>query len=110
MIARGVAIVAGCLAVMLGWGGAARAADHGVAALKCRNAASGAHWEMRVDYARGTVDSLPARISPDRISWFDPQDGGHYTFDRESGDLVTILGSSTGGWLRRNSCRLEPSR
>lgn len=78
-------------------------------AMACTNPASGAHWRMTVDLRHGTVDSHPAQISDDEISWHDPTDGGYYTFDRESGDLTAAIASSTGGWLRHSRCRLEKS-
>lgn len=88
---------------------AARAQEKAIPVV-CSNPVSGVHWQIMIDYQKNTVDSLPAAISPDEISWFDPKDGGYYSIDRESGDLTTALGSSTGGWLRHNHCAVEKSR
>jgi hypothetical protein len=79
-------------------------------AITCTNPVSGARWQMTIDYRRSTVDSHPAQISDDEISWRDPNDGGNYTFDRESGDLTAAIASSTGGWLRHSRCSLEKPR
>jgi hypothetical protein len=79
-------------------------------AVTCSNPVSGAHWQITIDYQKSTVDSYPADITIYEISWFDPKDGGYYSIDRQSGDLVTALGSSTGGWLRHNHCSLEKPR
>jgi hypothetical protein len=79
-------------------------------AVTCSNPVSGAHWQITIDYQKSTVDSYPADITIGEISWFDPKDGGYYSIDRQSGDLVTALGSSTGGWLRHNHCSLGKPR
>ncbi len=95
-----------CPVVMLGTGqnSAARAAE---TAVTCTNPASGAHWQIRVDYERGTVDSYPARITAANISWHDPSDGGNYTLDRKSGALTVVIASSTGGYLLYDRCKLD---
>ena len=79
-------------------------------ALACTNPASGASWQIMIDYARATVDSHPAKITPDGISWFDPEDGGNYTLERKSGNLTASVASSTGGYFRHGRCSLEQSR
>ncbi len=79
-------------------------------AILCTNPVSGASWRIRIDYRRSTVDSNPAEITADEISWFDPKDGGNYTLDRKSGDLTASVASSTGGYFRHGRCRLERSR
>src|ERR1700730_9505883 len=66
----------------------ARAADSAIA---CTNPASGAHWQIRIDYERSTVDSYPARITEGKISWRDASDGGNYTLDRKSGNLTVVV-------------------
>ena len=86
-------------------GGAA--AQHGATATTCTNVASGANWQIRIDYDRATVDSNPARISDAQISWRDASDGGNYTLDRKSGKLTVILASSTGGSFFYHRCKLE---
>ena len=73
----------------------------------CTNVASGANWQIRIDYAKATVDSNPARISDTEISWRDASDGGNYTLDRKSGKLTGILASSTGGSFFYHHCKLE---
>jgi hypothetical protein len=86
------------------------AAEAQATAVTCSNPVSGAHWQITIDYQKSTVDSYPADITGGQISWFDPKDGGYYSIDRESGELVTALGSSTGGWLRHNHCSLGKPR
>ncbi len=78
-------------------------------AISCTNPASGATWQIRINYDRGTVDSNPARISDAEISWHDATDGGNYTLDRKSGNLTVIVASSTGGYFLYDRCRLENS-
>jgi hypothetical protein len=80
---------------------------HGEIATVCTNVASGANWQIRIDYDKATVDSNPARISDAQISWRDPTDGGNYTLDRKSGNLTVVLASSTGGYFLRHRCALE---
>jgi hypothetical protein len=104
-----VAIVAGLVgaATLPAAGTASRQA---AVAITCDNPYSGARWQVTIDYQKSTVDSYPADITRSAISWFDPRDGGYNSIDRASGELVTALGSSTGGWLRHNHCSLDPSR
>ena len=82
-------------------------AQEGGIAVTCTNPHSGATWQIRIDYVRGTVDSNPARISDAKISWHDGRDGGNYTLDRKSGRLTVIVASSTGGYFLYDQCRLE---
>jgi hypothetical protein len=82
----------------------ARAAD---SAITCTNPASGTHWQIRIDYQRSTVDSYPARITEDKISWHDASDGGNYTLDRKSGNLTVVVASSTGGYFLYDHCKLD---
>jgi hypothetical protein len=87
---------------------AARAeAQHGLTLLPCTNPASGATWQIRIDYDRGTVDANPARISDAHIAWHDPTDGGNYTLDRKSGNLTVVIASSTGGYFLYDRCKPE---
>ena len=79
---------------------------HGEIATVCTNVASGANWQIRIDYDKATVDSNPARISDAQISWRDANDGGNYTLDRKSGNLTVVLASSTGGYFLRHRCAL----
>ena len=80
---------------------------HGETAVTCSNVASGASWQIRIDYDRATVDSNPARISDAQISWHDATDGGNYTLDRKSEKLTVVLASSTGGYFLHHRCRLQ---
>jgi hypothetical protein len=89
---------------------AGAAAPDGAATITCTNPASGVAWQIAVDPSRATVDANPARFSPGEISWFDPKDGGNYTLDRKSGELVAGVASSTGGYFRRARCNMENSR
>ncbi|MDE2227629.1 MAG: hypothetical protein KGL11_01130 [Alphaproteobacteria bacterium] len=77
--------------------------------MTCSNPASGATWQIRIDYDKGTVDSNPARISDTEIAWHDAADGGNYTLDRESGDLTEVVASSTGGYFLHDRCGPEKS-
>ena len=79
-------------------------------ALTCTNPASGASWQIMIDYRKPAVDSNPAEISGAGISWFDPKDGSNYTLDRRSGDLTATVASSTGGYFRRARCTPEKPR
>jgi hypothetical protein len=79
----------------------------GQTAITCTNPASGARWQIRIDYDRSTVDSNPAAISEAKISWHDAADGGNYTLDRKSGNLTVIVASSTGGYFLYDRCELE---
>jgi len=76
----------------------------------CTNPASGASWQVTIDYGKATVDTNPAAITAATISWFDPKDGGHYRLDRKSGELTATVASSTGGYLRRVRCGMDPAR
>ena len=82
-------------------------AQHGETAITCTNPASGASWQVKIDYSRATADSYPARISDAEISWHDRSDGGNYTLDRKSGKLTVIVASSTGGYFLHHSCKLQ---
>ncbi len=44
-------------------------------AITCTNPASGATWQISIDYDRATVDANPARVSDAEISWRDAKDG-----------------------------------
>ena len=88
---------------------AGEAAVLGESAITCINPASGATWQIVIDYERGAVDSNPARISAATISWHDAKDGGNYTLDRKSGALTVIVASSTGGYFLYDRCRLDNS-
>jgi len=99
-----VAALAACLAV-----GAAGAQTRAAAtAITCVNPASGATWQITIDYERATVDSNPASVSAGEVSWHDPKDGWNYTLDRKSGELTVVVASSTGGYFLHDRCHLPP--
>jgi hypothetical protein len=85
-------------------------AQEGTTAVTCTNPASGTSWQIAIDFDRATVDSNRAEITGTKISWFDPTDGGNYTLDRKSGDLIASVASSTGGYFRHLRCSPEKSR
>lgn len=70
----------------------------------CTNMVSGASWQIRINFAKNTVDSNPARIRSDEIAWQDRADGGNYTLDRKSGELAAVFASSTGGYFIHSRC------
>ena len=80
------------------------------AVITCVNPVSGTSWQIVVDYSNATVDSNPAEVSRNRISWFDPRDGGNYMLDRKSGALRVSVASSTGGYFRHARCSVEKSQ
>jgi hypothetical protein len=94
---------------MIGASAPAMADDtpRGETTITCSNLASGATWQVRIDYDRRTADSNPARISDARISWHNASDGGNYTLDRASGELTVIVASSTGGYSLHHRCKLQ---
>lgn len=94
-----------CIALVLASAGAR--ADARETRMTCVNPASGAHWQIRIDYDRRTVDSNSASISASEISWRDASDGDHYTLDRRSGDLTMVAASSTGGYFLHHHCELD---
>ena len=95
------------LAVGLSSPGLAIEAAHGEAAVTCTNPASGATWQIKIDYDHSTVDSNPASISESQIKWRDAKDGWNYTLDRKSGNLTVVLASSTGGNFLYDRCKLD---
>jgi hypothetical protein len=86
---------------------AAAPAPSGQSTVTCSNPASGATWQIRIDYDRGTVDSYPARVGDAEISWHDVKDGGYYTLDRQSGALTVVVASSTGGYFLHDRCAVQ---
>lgn len=79
-------------------------------AVTCINPASGARWQIHIDYGRRTVDSNSATISGTEISWRDARDGANYTLDRKSGELTMVAASSTGGYFLHHRCKLEADK
>jgi hypothetical protein len=94
---------AGIGALLLGMSGPVMG---GETAITCTNLASGASFQIRIDYDRSTVDTNPAEISDGKISWRD-ENRWNYTLDRKSGNLTIILASSTGGSFLYDRCKLE---
>lgn len=84
-------------------GGAAQAA---VLHLRCTNPASGTSWSVVVDLDHQRVDSLPAEISDQWISWRDP-DHRIFELERATGKLEMRNASSTGGYFLHYLCRPE---
>lgn len=83
----------------------ARAAPAAPAVFRCTNTASGASWDIKVDFARHFVDAFPAEISERWISWHDTAHGGLYDLDRRTGELIVRFASSTGGYFLYDKCR-----
>lgn len=84
-------------------------AQPGQTALTCTNPSSGTSWQIKIDYDKSTVDSIPAQISDAKISWHDAKDNINYTLDRSSGSLTEIVPSSTGGYALIHQCALNKS-
>lgn len=103
---RPLAVVLGLLAGSAAIDAAAQEAQHGEKAIICTNPASGANWQIKVDYDRRTVDSHPADIGDAVISWR-TTDGENYMLDRRSGHLTVIVASSTGGYFLHDQCKLD---
>ncbi len=82
------------------------AAPIGEKAITCTNPASGANWQIRIDYDHKTVDSHPASISDTEISWH-TADGENYKLDRKTGNLTVTVASSTGGYFLYDKCKLD---
>ena len=101
-LAAGIAALALGITVPSGSG----AAQPGATVITCTNPASGASWQIAVDYDRATVDSNPARISDAEIAWRDAKDGWRYRLDRRTGKLTVVLASATGGNFLFDQCRL----
>lgn len=100
-------IVVSIAALMAGLSVALAAeAQHGVTAMTCTNPFSDAHWQIRIDYDRHTVDSNPAGIDDSTISWRDATNGWYYALDRKSGKLTVTVASATGGNFLHDQCNL----
>jgi hypothetical protein len=74
---------------------------------QCVNPASGSMWDLKIDDARQTVDSLPAQITTTLIMWRDSVRGGFYELDRQSGLLTFHNASSTGGYILYYRCHAD---
>jgi hypothetical protein len=73
--------------------------------LTCTNPNSGTTWDLKVDFDRRMVDSFPAEISDQWITWQDTPRQGIYEFDRVSGDMTMRGPSSMGGYFLYYHCR-----
>lgn len=104
---RRLAIGLAAIAVAAAAPAATSAAPHPATTLVCTNPVSHVSWRIRIDFARSSVDSNPASISEEKISWHDRTDGGNYTLDRKSGDLTVVVASSTGGYFLHDRCALR---
>ena len=108
MLGRPLAVALACLGwTAMSWNQGPVVALAAENAVTCTNPASGANWQIRIDYERSTVDSYPASISEATISWRDASDGGNYTLDRKSGNLTVVVASSTGGYFLYDRCKLD---
>lgn len=96
--------LASAIGTAAGIGGAY--AQSGMAAVTCSNPASGATWQIHIDYDRHTVDSNPAVINDETIAWQE-SNGWRYTLDRKFGKLTVVLASSTGGNFLYDQCKLD---
>lgn len=101
-IGRQVAAIVGFAAGLAG--AVPLAAAQTAAVMTCTNPASGATWQIHIDFAQRTVDGNAARIGDDEIAWHDAKDGGNYTLDRKSGKLTFVAPSSTGGYFLYDRC------
>jgi hypothetical protein len=73
------------------------------AEVTCTNPASGAHWQIHIDYDKRLVDGSQAKIGDAEISWRDTS-GNNYTLNRKSGEMTQITASSTGGYFLHDRC------
>lgn len=105
-LTRSLATGLGLLALGGAIHAAAQEAKHGEKAIICTNPASGANWQIKVDYDRRTVDSHPADIGDSQISWHTAE-GENYALDRKSGHLTVTVASSTGGYFLHDQCKLD---
>src|ERR1700684_2400079 len=109
ILAGSLAAWVGALAVLVlvvAFSPAAGAAPTGEKTITCTNPSSGANWQIKVDYDRNMVDSLPAEISDAQISWH-TAGGENYQLDRKSGNLTVVVASSTGGYFLHDTCKLD---
>ena len=106
-VAAAIAALAACLRPA---GGRARrrAAPAARARVTCTNPASGATWQISIDYDRATVDANPARVSDAEISWHDAKDGWQLHARPSLRRLTVVVASSTGGYFLHDHCRLPP--
>ena len=101
---RPLMVFGGALALVVAAAASANA-QHGAKLVTCTNNSSGASWQINIDYENNTVDTIPASIGADQISWH-TTDGQFFKLDRKSGDLTVVLASSTGGFFIYDRCKL----
>jgi hypothetical protein len=107
MPARLPAIAAAAFSIGICAPAAAAAPEHGQTTIACSNPASGATWQIAIDFDRRTVDGYAASIDDSTIAWRDPRDQGNYALDRKSGNLRVAVPSSTGGYFLHDQCKLD---
>jgi hypothetical protein len=107
MPARLSAVAAAVFSVGICAPGATAAPQHGQTMMTCSNPASGATWQITIDFDRRTVDGYAAMIDDRTIAWRDARDQGNYALDRKSGNLRVAVPSSTGGYFLHDQCKLE---
>lgn len=73
--------------------------------LTCTNPNSGTTWDLKVDLDRHMVDSFPAEISDQWITWQDTPRQGIFEFNRVSGEMTMRGPSSMGGYFLHYHCR-----
>lgn len=78
------------------------------AMITCTNPASGATWQIAIDYDQATVDANAAHLSETEISWRDARDGANYRLDLRTGELTVTVASSTGGYFLHDRCGMPP--
>jgi hypothetical protein len=78
-----------------------------VTTLVCTNPSSGATWDMKIDSDRRTVDSFPANIGDQWITWEDTQQNHIYEYERSSGNLRMRGPSSMGGYFLYYRCSAQ---
>jgi hypothetical protein len=99
--------IVGFAALLIGISiGNAQAPSNEVGVFTCTNPASGAQWQIRIDYGRRVVDSHPARIGDAEIKWHDARENTDYTLERKSGNLTVVVPSSTGGYFIHDHCKI----
>ena len=107
MSARLSAIAAAAFSIGICAPAAAAAPTQGQTTIACSNPASGATWQIIIDFERRTVDGYTATIDDSTIAWRDPRDQGNYALDRKSGNLRVAVPSSTGGYFLHDQCKLD---
>ena len=72
----------------------------------CVNPASGASWEIRIDYDSNGGRQCRRIIAIGNFLEGCRQ-GNNYTLDRKSGALTQVAPSSTGGYFLHDRCKLS---